>query len=328
MSTLQARDAALLICAYRLIGDGSAIDIGPSLNKPASGEFDWFHLRWDADGAEAWLHDKNIDKNVIDALLATDTRPRTIKLGNGLLIVLRGVNMHSAASPDDMVSIRVWISEGIVISTRKSSRNLLSVDDIRSDIANHVGPATPSAFLVSLAERLADRIGSVVDGIDDQLTKFETGSDDMAPRELRPQLADTRRQTASLRRYLAPQREAVSRLFSEKVEWLSDMDRLRLRESADRTTRFVEDLDMVRERAVVVQEELLGRLSEKMDRTMYVLSIVAAIFLPLGFLTGLLGINVGGIPGAEYTGSFVIFCLILVILVIFQIWLFKYKKWM
>ena len=78
----------------------------------------------------------------------------------------------------------------------------------------------------------------------------------------------------------------------------------------------------------MVQEELLGRLSEKMDRTMYVLSIVAAIFLPLGFLTGLLGINVGGIPGAEYTGSFLIFSLALVILVIFQIWFFKYKKWM
>jgi len=146
--------------------------------------------------------------------------------------------------------------------------------------------------------------------------------------ELRPIIAELRRNAIGLRRYLAPQREAVSRLFSEKLEWLSDMDRLRLRESADRTTRFVEDLDMTRERAVVVQEELLGRLSEKMDRTMYILSIVAAIFLPLGFFTGLLGVNVAGIPGTEFTGAFIILCLGLVLMVIFQIWLFKYKKWM
>ena len=106
------------------------------------------------------------------------------------------------------------------------------------------------------------------------------------------------------------------------------MDRLRLRESADRTTRFIEDLDLARERAVVVQEELLSRLSEKMDRTMYVLSIVAAIFLPLGFLTGLLGINVGGIPGADFKGSFLIFCIFLVLIVGLQIWIFKRKKWM
>ncbi|MGB5259388.1 MAG: CorA family divalent cation transporter [Gammaproteobacteria bacterium] len=146
--------------------------------------------------------------------------------------------------------------------------------------------------------------------------------------ELRPKIADLRRHAIGLRRYLAPQREAVARLFSEKVEWLSEMDRLRLRESADRTTRPIEDLDLARERAVVVQEELISRLSEKMDRTMYVLSMVAAIFLPLGFLTGLLEVNIAGIPGTGYKGAFVIFCVVLVLMVIVQVWLFKHKKWM
>ena len=72
----------------------------------------------------------------------------------------------------------------------------------------------------------------------------------------------------------------------------------------------------------------MSRLSEHMDKRMYVLSIVAAIFLPLGFLTGLLGINVGGIPGAEYKGSFYIFCGILVSVSFFQIYIFKKLKWM
>ena len=117
-------------------------------------------------------------------------------------------------------------------------------------------------------------------------------------------------------------------MYAERIDWLSDTDRSRLRESADRTTRFVEELDLVRERAIVIQEDLSSRLSEKMDRTMYVLSIVSAIFLPLGFLTGLLGINIGGIPGADYGGAFFVFCALLVGIVGFQIWLFKSKKWM
>ena len=54
----------------------------------------------------------------------------------------------------------------------------------------------------------------------------------------------------------------------------------------------------MRERAAVIQEELAGRLAEQMNKRMYMLSMVAAVFLPLGFLTGLLGINFGGIPGA------------------------------
>jgi zinc transporter len=131
-----------------------------------------------------------------------------------------------------------------------------------------------------------------------------------------------------LRRYLAPQREAMARLYNERVPWLNDMDRMRLREVADSTTRYIEDLDASRERAIVIQEELMSRISEQMDKRMYVLSMVAAIFLPLGFLTGLLGINVGGIPGAEYKGSFYIFCGILISVSVMQIYIFKKLKWM
>jgi zinc transporter len=58
-----------------------------------------------------------------------------------------------------------------------------------------------------------------------------------------------------------------------------------------------------------------------------VLSVIAAIFLPLGFLTGLLGINVGGIPGADNPHAFLIFSAMLVIVVFLQVLLFKKLKW-
>jgi len=106
------------------------------------------------------------------------------------------------------------------------------------------------------------------------------------------------------------------------------MVRMRLRETSDRTTRYVEDLDAIRDRAMVTQEELNNRLAEQMNKTMYVLSIVAGIFLPLGLLTGLLGINVGGIPGTENKWAFTIFCFILLGVAGVQVWLFKRKKWM
>jgi zinc transporter len=65
-----------------------------------------------------------------------------------------------------------------------------------------------------------------------------------------------------------------------------------------------------------------------MNKTMYVLSIVAGIFLPLGLLTGLLGVNVGGIPGTENQWAFAIFCGLLLVVAVVQVWLFKRKKWM
>jgi hypothetical protein len=75
------------------------------------------------------------------------------------------------------------------------------------------------------------------------------------------------------------------KLQMEKISWLSDNDRLYLRETTDRLIRYTEDLDSVRDRAAVTQEGLVNRLSEQMNTRMYLLSLVAAVFLPLGFLT-------------------------------------------
>ena len=144
---------------------------------------------------------------------------------------------------------------------------------------------------------------------------------------LRFDLATLRRQTITLRRYLAPQRDAFAKLITEKIAWLDDDSRLRLREVSDRLIRNIEDLDAVRERAAVTQEELLSRLSDQMNTRMYVLSVVAAIFLPLGFLTGLLGINVGGIPGTENPWAFLIFLLFIIVIFVGQMLWFRSKKW-
>ncbi|HBF99444.1 MAG TPA: zinc transporter ZntB, partial [Alphaproteobacteria bacterium] len=92
-------------------------------------------------------------------------------------------------------------------------------------------------------------------------------------------------------------------------------------------TRFVEDLDAVRERSQIIQDELTTALSDKLNRNLYLLSIVAAIFLPLGFLTGLLGINVGGIPGTESPYAFGIFSAILVLIVGLQVVIFRKLHW-
>jgi zinc transporter len=122
--------------------------------------------------------------------------------------------------------------------------------------------------------------------------------------------------------------DALSRLMSERVAWLEEADRSRLREIADRTSRYVEDLDSARDRAAVTQEELNSRLSEGINQKMYVMALVAAVFLPLGLLTGLLGINVGGIPGTENRLSFALVCGLLLGLGAIQVWVLRRRHWL
>ena len=96
----------------------------------------------------------------------------------------------------------------------------------------------------------------------------------------------------------------ISQLHHVQLSWLTSTQRTSIREVADHLVRYVEDLDAARDRMGVMQEELTNKLSEQMNKTMYILTVLAGIFLPITFVTGLLGINVGGIPGAEDPWAF------------------------
>ncbi len=318
-----------LIAAWILDGKGGGQEIGwdeVDAWSPAAGVL-WTHLDYSAGPAQEWLQQRSgLDPMVSEGLLAEETRPRSIFIGGGLLVTLRGVNMNPGSDPEDMVAIRLWSDGQRIVSTRK--RRLLTATDMACALREGHGPQTAGQFLASIADMMMERMADVIDSIDDTVDDLETQVLTQQSHQLRPRIADLRREAIGLRRYLAPQREALARLHIETVDWLSDVDRIRLREVADRAMRYIEDLDSARERAVVTQEELMSRISEQMDRRMYLLSIIAAIFLPLGFLTGLLGVNVGGIPGASYPGAFLLFIFLLVCVVMLQITIFKWKRWM
>nr|NKB47166.1 zinc transporter ZntB [Legionellales bacterium] len=286
----------------------------------------WVHLDFTEHNSQRWLsEDANIPSLIAQALLADESRPRTTVYKEGFLTTMRGLNLNPGADPQDMVSIRMWCEQHRVITTRR--RHLLSIDDLQQDIANGRSPQTSHQVVIRIAECLAQRMSNPIEEVDDQLDALSEQIIDAQSYQMRSQLADLRRQVVSLRRYLAPQREALSELYLNERTELNSMDRMRIREISERITYYVEELDSARDRASVTQEELMGRLAEKMEQRMYLLSIVAVIFLPLSFVTGLLGINVDGIPFANLPTAFAMVCIGLVGLGLIEWWLFRKLKW-
>ncbi len=287
----------------------------------------WLHLDVAERPPGEWMQTAlGLNPMVIEALNADETRPRSLTLTDGLLTVLRGVNMNPGADPEDMVSIRLWIEPDRIVSTRR--RRLLSVQDLREQLEQGIGPRTSGEFLAELIGRLADRIGGFVDTIEDALSSIEEAESDEPVQVRRRSLATLRRQIASVRRFVGPQRDALDRLYRNPGNLLSDSETNRLREEADRVTRYLEDLDLARERAVVLQEELINELAQLQNTRMYVLSVVAAIFLPLTFVTGLLGMNVGGLPGVDSPKGFLVALVLMVATSAVMLIYFRYRKWL
>ena len=317
-----------LICAYMLDrqGGGRPLAWDDLASLPGGDGVLWVHLHREAPETRAWLSSvAKLPEVAIEALLAAESRPRATLFDDRLLLDLRGVNLNPGADPEDMVAIRGWIDAGRIVTVRR--RRLMAIDDRRTAIDQGRGPRTAAGFVIVLAQNLLMRMSSVIGELDDRVDALEDEVLTAQSSALRRRLAELRRQAIALRRYIGPNREALARLQVEPPPWTEDRHRIQLREVADRITRYIEDLDSARDRAAVVQDELASRISETMNRNTYVLSIVAGVFLPLSLLTGLLGINVAGIPGEKWPWAFATVCLLLVLLGAFEVWLLRRHRW-
>lgn len=169
------------------------------------------------------------------------------------------------------------------------------------------------------AEPVVARLNGRLDDLEEALGAAVDG-------DLRHEVADVRRVSSVLRRFIFPQRDAPSALEIEELGRQSARDRPRPREAAERVTRLAEDLDAIHDRAQVVRDQVVDIRAEAVNRQMPVISVVAAICLPLGLLSGLLGINVGGIPGTDVPWAVWVVCGLLVLVCLFQIRIFGKLK--
>ncbi len=287
----------------------------------------WVHLDANHAGTRGWLEENvsYLDHIILDALLAKETRPRLVEFEEGVLLILRGVNLNENADPEDMISLRIWIDPHRIITMRR--RNLKAIEDIKFKLEEGRGPKNSGEFLTNLSIRLFERMEPVILDLNERIDDIEERILDAPDINERGEIIDLRKTAIILRRYMMPQKDVMSSLKNSEQGWLDSVDRRKFQEAQDRLVRYIEDLDMVRERAQIVKDELANMLADKLNKNMYVLSVIAAIFLPLGFLTGMFGINIGGMPGVDNPYSFGIFTIALIVIVILQILLFKKMKW-
>lgn len=319
-----------ILFSYEIKKDGHGVRIdGDTITKTIkSKKLGWVHLNAKHPDARNWLHDNvsYLDEGILDALLADETRPRVSEIDDGLLVILRGVNLNKDAKPEDMISIRMWIDSERIITTQR--RELKAVQDIRDALEKGNGPRDAADFLCDLSSHLFIRMEPTILGLDERTDTIEEAILDHPDVSERQEVIDIRKKVIVLRRYIAPQKDAMAYLRMVDLKWIKDTHKRKLHENLDRVTRYVEDLDAIRERAQIVKDELANALADKMNRNMYVLSIIAGIFLPLGFLTGLMGINVGGMPMVDDAYGFWIITSICVAFMIVTSLIFKFLKWL
>lgn len=298
-----------------LVEGGAVREIAPHEVAAYEGPgFVWLHAEGVGHG-EAMDLPGYVPPMAATALLATETRPRCDEVDEAALINLRGPAggpvEDVAPGADALVSIRLWVEAGRVTSACRHRMAAL----VKVEAMMRAGRITDGGDFVSvLAQAISTALDPEVAELGDQLDDCERMLDSGDIYQLRRKIAFIRSQAIILRRFVAPDRDALAAMAQLEFEWIAKDDRLHLREAADRFARMAEELEAVRERAALLHEQLTDLRAEMIDQRSLAIAVVAFIFLPLTFITGLLGMNVEGIPGSNEPWAFwgvVAFCVII-----------------
>ncbi len=309
-------------------GSGTEFPFFDGIASAENADLLWLHIDGRETQAAAWIAAQDeIPAIARRALMAVETRPRAELIDQGALINLRGLGATPEDDPDPLVSIRLWAERGRVISVSFRSPHSLDavVAAFKRGFINDPGDLI-AAFADAITSDLDPEIASIGDDLDD----CEAAIDTVRIQSTRQVVSRLRARAIGYRRFVAPQRQALERLTTANLGWMDEDDRNKLRDSTDRSARMVEELESIRERAALAHDELTDRRSEQLDARGLLLSIVALVFLPLTFLTGLFGMNVSGIPfnpdGASGLGFWAIAIACLLMAVALLTWFIR-ARW-
>ncbi|MBX7536052.1 zinc transporter ZntB [Qipengyuania sp. GH1] len=290
-----------------LDGQGGARPIGweeaQNWQPAAPGEVLWVHLCRNRPGVQQWLENElHVPEPTAELLTSDQTRPRAFVEGETLVGTLRGINFNPGAEPEDMISMQLWCDGNRLVTLRRHP--LQTPREIVAMLDRGIGPPDAGATITLLAELLITRMSQAIVDMNQVLDDLEDDDPDEHAEEMLKRISTIRRNCLGLKRHMAPQHEALEQISRDAPYWFEDHDRREIAESIARLRRYLDDIDISKESAVVLQDELRARSLASSEHATYMLTIVAGIFLPLSFLTGLLGINVGGMPGMDDPDAF------------------------
>lgn len=269
----------------------------------APGEFVWLHFNLSNAASERWLRaHAGLGENFFEVLHQGSRSTRIEVDDDALVAVVNDVLHNFSFDSADISTLWVHVTPYGAISARR--KPLESIERLRHAVERGDALRSPVELLVHLLRDQADVLVNIVRGA---VTRVDTTEDQLLAGRLtrkREDLGALRRVLVRLQRLLAPEPAALFRLLQRPPSWISADDRQDLRQATEEFTVVLTDLASVQERIKLLQEEIAAQVNEDNNRSLFLLTIVTVMALPINLIAGLLGMNVGGLPLAQNTQGF------------------------
>ena len=320
-----------LLCGYRFSPTecGEPIDLAQAvewLKQPAGdASFIWLHFDLTAATSQAWMQaNLPLAPEFFEALQQGSRSTRIEDAQDNLIAVVNDVAYEFAFDPSEIATLWMSVDARLAVSAR--AHPLRSIDRLREAVKQGVRFRSSVDLLNHLLKDQGDVLVRIVreatlkvDGIEDSLLRGRLD-------RRRAELGQLRRVLVRLQRLLAPEPGALFRLLRQPPPWVAANDLDELRQATEEFSLVIRDLAALQERIKLLQEEIAAEVGEQTNRSLFTLTMVTVLALPINITTGFFGMNVGGIPFGEHKHGFLVVVLLVVVFTALAGWLAFRKK--
>jgi len=304
-------DQSGLICGYvfaheqpgRPLYTKEAVEWLQSRHSSRDDSFIWLHFNLSNVAAEKWLREHaTLPDEFFETLHEGSRSTRIEHADHSLIAVVNDVLHDFAFEASDIATLWLNVSSNVMISARR--KPLQSVDRLRNAVNQGEHFSSPTELLTHLLRDQADVLIGIVRNV---IKKIDDIEDHLLADRLnhkRANLGELRRVLVRLQRLLAPEPAALFRLLQRPPVWVAERDVQELRQSTEEFAVVLSDMASLQERIKLLQEEIAASVNEQNNRSLFVLTIVTVLALPINIIAGLLGMNVGGVPLAQHENGF------------------------
>ncbi len=300
-----------LICGYLFAGGGAgvAIDLAGALAWLAAeaaapaGDFVWLHFNLTDAGAEPWIaQNLAVAPEFFEALHEGSRSTRIEDARDTLVAVVNDVSFEFTFDPSQIETL--WVNVGPRMAITARVHPLKSIDRLRGAVRQGITFRSSLLFLDRLLRDQGDVLVRIVrqatlqvDDVEDKLLVGRLG-------DKREDLGKLRRVLVRLQRLLAPEPGALFRLLRQPPPWTDEVDLDALRQATEEFSLVLRDLAALQERIKLLQDEIAAQVGEHTNSSVFTLTVVTVLALPINIVAGLLGMNVGGIPLSQNPNGF------------------------
>jgi magnesium transporter len=304
--------------------------VDPSWIQPGSGVLVWVDLENPTpDESRILTTIFHFHELAVEDALNEVHHPKIESYGDYLYLILHGIDFQARHHRFKTQDVDFFLSSRFLVTVHHGpSRSVSRVGDVCTRNGHLLGEGT-TALMHRIVDSMVDNYRPEIDKLQERLDTLEDDVFEHANPKIVRRILDFKKDVASLRQIVLPQRDAVGRLGRREYPEINEQMSYRFRDVYDHLVRISDEASFFQDRITSILDAHLSAVSNQLNSVMKVLTIIATMFMPLTVLTGMWGMNVPlpHFPGGEGVQFWWLTFLMLTVCGL-MLWFFRRRDWL